>query len=508
VTTAELSTRRWDAVIVGAGHNGLTAAAYLARAGHSVLVLERRDQVGGACTLEEPWPGFTVSPCAYLAGLLHPLVVQELALHRHGYELIALRPEDPYMTVPRADGSAFTEWIDEARTVAELGDGDGRGYREYIALMRRIRDALRPDGPDDLWLAEPPSRELIEARLGGDEVAIATLFDDAYTTMLERFFSPRVVDALAGQGVIGTFASPRDPGTAYIAWHHSSGRITGYPGAWTYVRGGMGRVSFALAGAAREAGAVIATGMPVAAIRPGEGVDLEDGTRIEAGAVVCNADPRRALALLDGSAPPGLRERVEAVPMESPVLKVNFALSGLPRFPQAEHATRGTVNVTGGADALHRACRLAQEGGVADELWCELYFQTVADPSVAPDGRHVMSAFCQYVPYRLAEGDWDSRREEIADRVEASIERYAPGFRDLVVDREALAPPDVERKIGLTGGHIFQGECLPEHMWDRRLPYRTGAEGVYLCGAGTHPGGSVIAANGRNAAMAVLSDLR
>ena len=502
-----ITSRTWDAVVVGAGHNGLTAAAYLARAGRSVLVLERRDQVGGACTLEEPWPGYAISPCAYLAGLLHPLVVDELALHRYGYELIPLKPEDPYLTVPREDGSAFTEWIDEDRTIDELSVGDGRGYQEYTSLIRRIRDALRPDGPDDLWLAQPPSRDEIEARLGGDGIAIATVFEDSFTTMLERFFSQTVVDALAGQGVIGTFASPRDPGTAYISWHHSSGRLTGVPGAWTYVRGGMGRVSFALADAAREAGAVVATGVPVGAIHPGEGVELEDGTAIAARAVVCNADARRVLGLLDGGAPADFRARVEAVPMESPVLKVNFALSGLPEFPAAEHATRGTVNCTGGADALDRACRLAQAGDVAEELWCELYFQTVADQSVAPEGRHVMSAFCQYVPYRLAEGDWDSRRDEMADRVERSIERFAPGFRKLVVEREALAPPDVERKIGLTGGHIFQGECLPEFMWDRRLAYRTGADGVYLCGAGTHPGGSVIAANGRNAAQAVLADL-
>ena len=506
MTTQDLTRRRWDAVVVGAGHNGLTAAAYLALAGRSVVVLERRDQVGGACTLEEPWPGYTISPCAYLAGLLHPRVVEELELHRHGYELIALRPEDPYITVPFEDGTAFTEWIDEQRTVAGLSGEDAQGYDDYVALVARMRDALRPPTDEDLWLREPPSREEIEARLGHDEVAIATLFEDSVMTQLERFFSPRVVDALAGQGVIGTFASPYDAGTASISFHHSSGRLTGYPGAWTYVRGGMGRVSFALRGAAEAAGAAVATGMPVAAIHPGEGVELEDGARVAARAVVCNADPRRALALLDGAAPPELRERVEAVPMESPVLKVNFALSGLPRFPQAAHATRGTVNVTGGADALDRACRLARAGDVADELWCELYFQTVADPGVAPDGGHVMSAFCQYVPYRLAEGTWDGRRDEIADRVEASIEHFAPGFSPLVVAREPLAPPDVERKIGLTGGHIFQGECLPEHMWDRRLPYRTGAQGVYLCGAGTHPGGSVIAANGRNAAMALLAD--
>jgi phytoene dehydrogenase-like protein len=503
---SEMTRRTWDAVVVGAGHNGLAAAGYLARAGRTVLVLERRDQVGGACTLEEPWPGYAISPCAYLAGLLHPKVVEDLELHRFGYELIPLRPEDPYITVPFEDGSAFTEWIEHARTVAELSEEDARGYEAYVELNARMRDALRPAGERDMWLGEPPSRDELEDRLGGDEVAIATLFEDSMVTTLERFFSQRVVDALAAQGCIGTFASPYDPGTSSVSFHHGSGRLTPYPGAWTYVRGGMGMVSFALRDSAVEAGAAVATGVTVAAIRPGEGVELDDGTLVRATTVISNADPRRALALLDGSAPDEFRRRVEAVPQESPVFKVNFALRELPTFPQADHAVRGTVNVTRGARALQESVEAARAGRVSDELWCELYCQTAADPSVAPAGRHVMSAFCQWVPYRLADGTWDERRDEIADRVESSIERFAPGFRDLVLEREALAPPDVEEKIGLTGGHIFQGEILPEHMWDRRLPYRTGADGVYLCGVATYPGGSVIGVNGRNAALAVLAD--
>ena len=318
-----------------------------------------------------------------------------------------------------------------------------------------------------------------------------------------------MVDALAGQGVIGTFASPRDPGTASIAWHHSSGRLTGYPGAWTYVRGGMGRVSFALADAAREAGAVIATGVPVGAIRPGEGVELEDGTRV-AGARRSSATPTRGGRWRCSTARRrrGFRERVEAVPSESPVLKVNFALVGHPALPagrprDARDGQRDRRRRRAGPRVPARR-RPAGSPTSCGASCTSRPWPTRASPRT---GRHVMSAFCQYVPYRLAEGTWDERRDEIADRVETSIERFAPGFRDLVVEREALAPPDVETKIGLTGGHIFQGECLPEHMWDRRLAYRTGAEGVYLCGAGTYPGGSVIAVNGRNAALAVDSDL-
>lgn len=503
---SELALRTWDVVVVGAGHNGLTAAAYLSRAGYRVLVLERRDRVGGACTLEESWPGFRVSPCAYVVGLLHPVVVEELSLARHGYEAL---PTDPTFFVPFPDGSSFTEWADERRTLAEverLSPSDVDGYRRYTGLFDRIRDALRPEDGDDLWLGEPPPRELVEQRLGRDPEAVATVFSDSMADLLARHFRDRrLIDALAGQGVIGTFASPYDSGTASVHFHHSSGRLGGRPGAWGHVRGGMGMVSFALCDAATEAGALVATGVAVAAIHPRVGVELEDGTVVHAPVVVSNADPRRTVALLGDAAPGRWRRQVLDVPMESPVVKVNFALRALPDFGVA-HATRATINVTRGIDALHDSYLAARGGGVDAELWCELYCASAYDQTVAPEGMHVMSAFCQYVPYAFADGTWDDRRRDVGDRVVASIERFAPGFSEVVVDREVLGPPDVERRVGLTGGHIFQGECLPPWMWDRRLAARTPAEGVYLCGAGTHPGGSVIAANGRNAAMAVLRD--
>lgn len=507
LTTAEMARRRWNAVMVGGGHNGLTAAAYLARAGRSVLVLERREVLGGACTLEEPWPGYRISPCAYLVGLLHPLVVDELELDRHGYRVTI---SDPQLVVPFPDGGAFIEWLDEDRTVRDLralAPDQVDAYQAYQGLWQRMRAGLRPAGGDDVWLGDPPSRIELADRLDHDPVAVAALFDDSMVELLERFFTDRrFVDAFCGQGVIGTNASPYDPGTASVAFHHSSGRIDGRSGDWGFVTGGMGMVSFALADAAARAGAVVAAGVPVGRIRPGEGVELESGELIPAEVVVSNADPAATLALLDDP-PAAFSRQVGAVPRLSPVVKVTYALAELPRFRADLPPTLGMINLTGGADALHQSYLAAQRGGVSDELWCELYFQTVYDPTIAPPGRHVLSAFCQYVPYRFAAGSWDDHREEVGDRVDATIERFAPGFGRLVLHRQVEGPPDLEQRLGLSGGHIFHGECLPDHMWDRRLPHRTPVEGLYLCGAGTHPGGSVIAANGRNAAMAVLADL-
>ncbi len=269
-----------------------------------------------------------------------------------------------------------------------------------------------------------------------------------------------------------------------------------------------GPATEALAAAAREAGASIRTGVDVAAIVPGEGVRLEGGELVRAATIVSNADPVRTLALCEGDVPSAFRARVGSWRILSPVLKVNCGLARLPRFPAAgpdQRPHRAMVTISSGIDATQAAYRASREGRPAPD-WCELYFHTAYDPSVAPPGRHTMSVFAQYVPPVLAEGDWDSRRDEIADAALASIARFAPDVAEVVEHRQVLGPPDVEARVGLTGGHIFQGECLPDQMWDRRFSPRTPVEGLYLCGAATHPGGSVIAANGRNAAMAVLAD--
>ncbi|HMD22345.1 MAG TPA: FAD-dependent oxidoreductase, partial [Alloacidobacterium sp.] len=274
----DLAQRNWDAIIVGAGHNGLACAAYLARAGKRVLVLESRERIGGACTIEEPFPGVRMSPCAYLAGLLHPLVVEELQLPQRGFDWT---PAVNGLFVPFLDGSSIQLWDDDAQCEDEIlrfSSGDVEGWRAMSDVIRRLRDALRPAGEGDAWIGDAPTREQIEDRLGNDADAAKVLFDWSMSEFVEHYLQDeRLQIAYLGQGVIGTNASPFDVGTASIRFHHSSGRLGGMPGMWGYVKGGMGMVSFYFCDAAREAGAVVAAGVPVAAILPGEGVLLEGG---------------------------------------------------------------------------------------------------------------------------------------------------------------------------------------------------------------------------------------
>jgi phytoene dehydrogenase-like protein len=527
----EIAARTWDVIVVGAGHNGLACAAYLARAGQRVLVLEGLQRVGGACTIEEPFPGVRMSPCAYLAGLLHPLVIEELELPRRGFRWT---PAVNGLFVPFLDDESVQLWDDEARCEEEirrLSPGDVEGFRAMSDVIRRLRDALRP-GPTsggegakghglaaptvawarDSWIGPAPSREEIEDRLGDDGEARALLFDWSMAEFVERYLSDeRLQAAYLGQGVIGTNASPFDKGTASIRFHHASGRLGGMPGMWGYVHGGMGMVSFYFCDAAREAGATIATGVPVAQILPGEGVLLEGGERIPARTVVSNADPRVTLRLLGAAVDAPSREKIEQTPIEGCTVKLNVHLRELPNF-KARPGTNephhyGQVNAPLTKDEWKAAYAAARRGELPEHLWCELYFQSVHDPSVVPAGTHTMSVFAQYVPYAFARGTWDERRNEVRDLALSSLARFCSNIDRAVIDVQVLGPPDIEKKVGLTGGHIFQGECLPPYMWANRLASRTPMRGLYLCGACTHPGGSVIGVNGRNAAMAVLSDL-
>ena len=500
-------------MVVGGGHNGLCAAAYIARAGRSVLLLERRSRLGGACSLDQPFDEeqWLVSPCAYLVGLLHPLVVEELGLHARGYRVHLV---DPHLWCPFEDGTSVALWDDterSAQAVAALSPADVEGYLAYCALFGRLRASLR-HAARDTWVGEAPDRAEVEALLGHDTEAIEVVFDASIADVIEHHVrDPRLRTALHGQGIIGTYAGPRDPGTAAVHLLHSSGSIEGRPGAWGYVEGGMGRVSFAIADAASEVGAFLASGVEVARILPGEGVLLEGGELVRAKAVVSNADPKRTLSMCEGDVPDAWRRKVEAWRADSPVLKINCALSRLPRFSAASPAVpggphRAMVTISNGIDDTQEAYEASRRGEPSPS-WCELYFQSAYDSSVVPVGGHVMSIFAQYVPYALAEGDWDGRRDQIADAAIAQIARFAPDVFETIVHRQVLGPPDIEQRTGSTGGHIFQGECLPDQMWSHRFGPRTGIAGVYLCGACTHPGGSVIAINGRNAAMAVLEDL-
>ncbi|HSF01839.1 MAG TPA: NAD(P)/FAD-dependent oxidoreductase [Solirubrobacterales bacterium] len=509
---SELAARDWDAVVVGGGHNGLTAAAYLARAGRSVLVLERQERIGGACTLEQPFPDprYLISPCAYVVGLLDGLVIRELELERHGYRVLMA---DPNLWCPLPDGGSVGLFIDHERTAAYLSEHgfserDIRGLNAYEELFQRLRRMLRT-GSRDTWVGSSPTRAELEELLGHDDESIAVVFEESIAETLDRYLEDeRMKHALFGQGVIGAFAGPRDPGTASVRLMHHQGDLLGHGPVWGYVVGGMGRVSFAIAEAANESGATLAAGVPVARILPGEGVEIESGELIRAPVVISNADPKRTLAMLgEAAVPVAYRERIESWRTDSPVVKLNAGLHALPAFRAAggEEAHRSMVSITPGLDAAQGAADACRRGEPSIGF-AELYFQSAYDPSVAPPGRHTMSVFAQYAPYEFAEGDWESRRMEVGERILDAIAAYAPDVHDCVEYLEVLGPPDIERRIGLSGGHIFQGEALPEQMWDRRFDHRTPIDGLYLCGAATHPAGSVIALNGRNAAMAVIED--
>ena len=507
----------YDAIVIGAGHNGLVCAAYLARAGLRVVVCERTDRVGGACVTEELFPGFRISTASYSLSLLLPEIVRELGLD------LDVRLKDPVAFAPFAEGGGLCLWSDRKKAseeIARFSAADAEAYPRFEELFDEAAHRLRP------LLSYPATRKQARRAFRKSEVEnlFARTVDGSIADLCEEYFESDVMRGLmTSQGIIGSSAGPRTPGSAYIFLHHAFGEATGRSGSWGFVRGGMGAITSALREVVVGAGGEIRLDAPVASIkaeghRRATGVVLESGEEIDAPVVCSNADPKRTVSLMPKEGlPPEFIEDVELLPCDGTVVKVNCALSGLPRFngmgnanePGAEHL--GTITIAPSIDYLEEACRAAAAGIPADNMFCEAWIQTASEPELAPSGKHTLSVFAQYAPYHLAEGSWDERRDEIGDLVLNTLERYAPGLTDLVEDRLVLGPPDLEQRFGLTGGNIFHGEILPDWLFDKRPAakwhrHRWPLPGLYLCGSGAHPGGGVCGAPGRNAARAVLED--
>ncbi len=523
-----------DVIVIGAGHNGLVAAADLARAGLRTTVLERRAVLGGACVTEELWPGFQVSRAAYVVGLLRPAVVSELGLAARGLRLLERDPSS-YTALP--DGRGLLLGSDRAaacREIARFSRRDAERYPAYLDFVDRIARAVEPllDAPPpdparprlgDLRLLAHAARSAWSLR--GDLARAAGLLLGAARPALESWFeSEPLCGTLATDAVIGAWASPSTPGTGYVLFHHAMGETNGSRGVWAYVAGGMGALSAALADAARDAGAEIRSEAPVreVSLRDGRavGVVLEDGTAIEAPTLVSGADPQRTLLGLVGRdhLSDDVVRGLEGLDFRSGSLKINLALDSLPRFAGASDREvrpqhRGTIHLGATSlDDLDAAFEVAGRGELPERPMVELTLPSALDGSLAPAGRHVASLFVQYAPYRLAGRGWEDERDRFADRVLALVDEVAPGFSASVLHREVLAPPDLERIFGLTGGNLFHGAMSLDRLFFLRpLPgwarYRTPIPGLYLCGAGTHPGGGVMGACGRNAAGEVLRDL-
>jgi phytoene dehydrogenase-like protein len=518
-------TRR--ALIVGGGHNGLVCAAYLARAGVSVTLLERRALLGGACVTEALWPGYRVSRAAYVLSLFRPAIARELELERHGLRLL---PRSPASITPLPDGRALVLGGGRESDVAEIARFSKRDAERWPGFERWLEDVAAAIEPllDDA----PPSFTGLGPRnlrrwglLGRAGLRIGARIPDTLRLLvgparplLEEYFESEPLRAtLATDAIIGAFASPSMPGTGYVLFHHVMGTLGGRRGVWAYVAGGMGALSDSIAAAARAAGATLRTDAEVVAIRVrggrAVGVALASGETLDAELVVSGMDLPRTASLVDDAA---LAREFPSTDQRSPVVKLNLALGALPRFRVRDRDALplgGTIHIGPvDLDGIERAYGDAAGGRVSELPVVELTLPSLVDPTLAPPGKHVASIFAQYAPVLPADDPrWPALRDEMRDRVLAAIETLAPGFGASIEHMDVLASPELEQIFGLTGGNIFHGAMTPDRLLflrpsARLAPYRTPLDGLWLCGSAAHPGGGVMGAPGRNAAREILGD--
>mgnify|MGYP001827193882 CR=1 FL=1 len=538
---------KYDIVVIGGGHNGLVAAAYLAKAGKRVCVLERRHVLGGCATTEELWPGYKVSVAAYVISLFLPEIIRDLRLPQYGLEIL---PRNPSSFTPLPDGRSLTLGADMTmcqREISKFSAADAAAYPNYNATLERVAAVLEPIlaqiAPDPLplpqdWRKIGLQKKLGDAKrmwdfyqsiasLGSDIPDAVELLSGAARPILERWFESEVLRAtLATDAVIGAFASISSPGTAYVLLHHVMGEAGGERGIWGFVRGGMGGLADALEKACHDLRVDVCRESPVKRIlvdhhetgARATGVILEDGTQIDARVVASSVDAHLTFERMLGphDLPDYFREAVGKIDYASASAKVNLALSEPPNFTAlpsegvaAHH--HGTMHVSPTLDYLERAYDDAKYGRPSEEPILEMTMPTSVDNTIAPEGHHILSMFVQYAPYKLRSGNWDDIKESFGDRCVETLAKYAPNVPDAILHRQVLSPLDLERTFGITGGNIMQGAMNFNQLFMFRpvagwADHRTPVRGLYLCGAASHPGGGVMGTCGRNAAQVILAD--
>jgi len=524
------AANRYDAIVIGGGHNGLVNAAYLARAGKKVVVLERRELLGGAAISEQVFPGFTFSVFSYVVSLLRPEIIRDLELPRHGMQILPLEST----VTPLPDGDYFAMWGDADLTRREIcrhSPLDAEAVVEFGRLMSLMARAVKPIlgmiPPDPTSLAPSDVKGLIKLgghfqSLGEEKFhALWKLMTMSSADYLDEWFECGPLKATkSASGIIGTFMGPRSPGSAYVLLHHYMGEIDGAYRAWGFCKGGNGTISNAIAAAARAHGATLRTGSPVkqVLVKGGRatGVVLDNGDEYRAPVVVSGLDARRTfLDMVEArELPDDLLEQVRRFRFRGSSGKVNLALSELPEFtcmPGVGVQHKGAFSISPSVDYLERAYDDAKYGEFSRRPYMDIVFPSMIDPGMAPPGRHVASIFVQYCPYRVNGGWTDAKREAFGDAVVDTLAEYAPNLKRAILHRQVLTPADVEAKTGLSEGNIFQGELALQQLFFLRpavrwAGYRTPIAGYYQCGSSTHPGGGVMGAPGKLAAERILAD--